>query len=93
MYFKCVSIPLVIQHAKLLRRIVSSVACLVVPYFSTLSDERHDFRKIVIEHKMCGLIFFTTLYETFLILKVIQRDILINVCTSTRKVPVLFVRF
>jgi hypothetical protein len=40
------------QIASFLRRItVSPVACLVAPYFSTLSDKQHDFRE-KIEHRV-----------------------------------------
>jgi len=37
-----------------------SVAFPAVPYISTLSRKRHDFRDKVIEHKMCVSIFSTT---------------------------------
>ena len=45
-YYDCVSVALVIQHAKRMRcSILSSVAFLAVTYFSTLSHKRQDFRK------------------------------------------------
>ena len=53
-YSKCVSVALVIQHAKRMRRIVlPSAACPALPYFSTLSRQRHDFGKSIIAHKIC----------------------------------------
>jgi hypothetical protein len=58
----------------------------------TLSHKRHDFRKNVIEHKMRVLIFSTSLSQTFLILRRIQRDI-INVHRSLRKSPVILAAF
>jgi hypothetical protein len=35
------------------------VACLALPYFLTVSKKWHDFRKNVIGHKICVLIFST----------------------------------
>ena len=48
--------------------VLPSVACLSLQYFSTLSHKRHDFRKKIIDHKICVLIFCTTFSETSLIL-------------------------
>jgi hypothetical protein len=45
-YCECVSVVLVIQHAMRMRLIIlSSVACLALKYFSTLSHKRQDFRE------------------------------------------------
>jgi len=73
------------------RIILSSEACLAPKYFSTLSHKRHDFWDKVIEHEMFDLILSTDLSETFVILKLIERDIEINVDRSPCKVPVILV--
>jgi len=53
-YSECVSVALVIQHAKLMSHVImSSVACLVLQYFSTLSHNRCDFRKKSLNIKLC----------------------------------------
>jgi len=60
-YSKCVSVALVIQQAKRMRRIILSPLPVCRSYFSTLSHKRHDLnKKKVTEHKMCVLIFVTT---------------------------------
>jgi len=49
-----VSVALVIQHATCLRHIVlSSVACLALPYISILSHKQGDHWGKVIERTMC----------------------------------------
>jgi hypothetical protein len=73
--------------------ILSSVTCLVLPHFSTLSHKRQDCRTKFIEGKMCIFIFSTNLSQTFIILRRIQRDIIINLHASSCKVPVILVRF
>jgi hypothetical protein len=79
-YSECVSAALVIWHAKRMRRIiVSSVACLTLPYFSESSHKRHDFRKKLLNIKCVFRFSLQFLSETFLILKRIQPHTIINV--------------
>ena len=86
-------VTLVIQHAKRMYRIILSfVACLAPPYLSTLGQKRHDFLKDkIIGNKMCVLIFYATLCETFIILRRIHRDIVTNVHTCLCEVPAILV--
>ena len=88
------SVALVIQHVMRVRRIILSfVACPAAPYFSTLFHKRHDFRKNVTEHKMCFDFLYNFFSETYLILRRIEQDIIINVRRSSCKVLIILVRF
>jgi len=49
-------------------------------------------KKYVNDHKMCSLIFSTDLSEIFLILKRVQRDVVITVHKFSSKVHVILVR-
>jgi hypothetical protein len=88
-YSECVSVALVTQHTKsMCHMILSSVACLDLPYFSTLSHKQHIFRKNLLNMFLFSL---QLLSATFLILRRIQQDIIINVQRSSCKVPVILV--
>jgi len=62
-YFECVSVAIIIQHAKHMRLVIlSSVACLSLPYFIHIISRTTLFSKVKkkkIEHKMC----FDFLYD------------------------------
>jgi len=53
-YSERVSVALIMKHARRMRRIIlSTVLYPAVPYFSTLSHKRHDFRKKkIIDHEV-----------------------------------------
>jgi hypothetical protein len=60
--------------------------------FSTLCDKSHDFRKEVIEHEMCVFLFSVQLLcAKFIILRVTEGDIAINIHRSSYKVPVVLI--
>ena len=60
-YFEYVSLSLVIQHVKRMSLIIlNPVGSVAVPYLSTRFHKLHNFRKNVIGHKTCILIFTAT---------------------------------
>jgi hypothetical protein len=67
---------------------LSPVACLSLPYFSTLPQKQHDCQKNI-DHKIRLLICSTHLSEAFLTIRRIQRDNAIKVHGSSYKVPVI----
>jgi hypothetical protein len=76
----CVHVALLVQHSTRMRHILTSfVAPLAPPHFSTLSHKRHDFRKTLLNIKCVSWLSLEFLSKTFLILRRIQRDIVITV--------------
>ena len=79
-YSECVFVDLNIQHAGHMRPIIlSSEVCPTVQYFSTLSHKRAPVLKQVNEPTMRVLILYTSFSETFLILRINERDMIKNV--------------
>jgi hypothetical protein len=86
---------LIIRHAKRMRRIIlSSVASLAIPYFSTLPHKRQDFQeeKNLLNIKCVFRFSVQLLSKTFLILRIIQEDIT-NVHMSSCNVHIFLVIF
>jgi hypothetical protein len=87
----CVGVVVGYVHGNCLVRACShdSPACNAPPYWQMQPLSQHIFRRCFIndtifrkkatEHKMCILIFSTALFKTFLILRSIQIEIVINV--------------
>ena len=75
------------------RVILPYVASTALSYFSTLSHNGTIFGKKVIEYKTRVLISVQLLSEIFITLRIIHRDIIINVQRSSCKVPPILVVF
>ena len=81
------------QIAHFLRRIILSCGLSGPNTFFHIVSQKTRLSERNIVHKTCVLIFFFKLsFVTFLILRNIQHVIIINVCTSSWKIPVILVR-
>ena len=63
----------------------------IFPHY--LKHARFSKKKKCAEHKMCVWLSLQLLSEVFIILKIIQRDTIMNVRRWSRKVPVILLRF
>ena len=91
----CICIlALFIRLAKRMRRVIlSSVACLTLRYFLHYLINGMIFEKKKLLNKKSMFFSLQVLSETFLILRTIRRDIVMNVHRSSGKVSVSLVRF
>jgi hypothetical protein len=90
-YYECAFLALGIQHAMHMRRVILwSVACPNLQYFSILYHKRHNFRqKNLLKIKRVFWLSMQLSSEKFGILRRIQRDIILNVHRTLRKVSII----
>jgi hypothetical protein len=87
-----VSVALVIQHTKGIRRAIICVLSGCTIFIHIILQTARFSKKKVIQHKMCVLIFSTALSATLLIVRRTERDMIKNVYLPSSKVPVILVR-
>jgi hypothetical protein len=88
-YSECVSVALVIQNARRMRRnILSSVLCQAIPHFCILSHKVYNLKLLNI--KCVFWLSVQLLPATFLILRITQPDTSTNVHTSSWTVPLFW---
>jgi hypothetical protein len=85
--FACARVALSIQHAT--HRHIISCGLFGSTNFSTFSHKRNDFRGGGGRGACMFCFYVQLLFETFLILRRIQRETDVNVKTSSPKVPVI----
>jgi hypothetical protein len=92
-FWICVSVASVIRNSKEMCRIMSSVARLTPPHFSTFLINCTILGKKLLNIK--GVLWFSVwlLPKTFLILRSTEQDMIINVYWSSCKITIIVVRF
>ena len=85
----CVSVALGTQQAKRMSFfMLTSVTCATVPYFSTLSHKRHDFRgKNVIENKVFFVFYSVFVKYLYFFLRRTERQMVIMCISLHVKYP------
>jgi hypothetical protein len=88
-----VCVALGIQHAMRMRHIAICDLSGFTIFSHIISQTARSWGGGILQHKMCVLIFSATLSQIFVILRKLERDIIINVHRSSCKVFVICVRF
>ena len=92
--YECVSVTLFIQHAVRMRHfILTPIACLDLLYIFPLYKKEHGFRKKGIEHEICFENVSTDFACNISHSEKTKRYSIVNVYSSSCKVPVFLVRF
>jgi hypothetical protein len=91
--YSCLGYPACKLHL-LCIALLSSVTCLAAPYFSTFSHKGMIFRgKMLLNIKCVFLFSVQLLSETFLIVRRIHQNVVMNVHRSSCKVAIILLRF